>query len=336
MHSPRQIQSPNSISFKTKEIEDSLKKTGEYKKDTFIIKQLIDFDQFRQEEEYVPAEEDFVFALQNKDPQLPFLGVVNYSFKREGYCLNAHENGDIYFGYYKNDLRNKQGIYAFCPTKDDTYLLTKFYYGLWENDLYNGFGIYFWLKEKKDITPFSDLDNACFDAFVGDSKEGNFKKGALLKKEGKKYFIYYGGFTEDGKREGEKCFYYSSNLEKLCYGTFNNGVFTEGYVGHFNKDGKLDDLITYKKEEGKGEQGEKIKINRQQKITNILTQFRNVISSKDYFKMIYEEFWNILKLRDEKMNDIEVFQSDEYAKIMNSFTFDKITLCQDIEKNVEL
>jgi len=215
-------------------------------------------------------------------------------------------------------------------------LLTQFYYGLWENDLYNGFGIYFWLKEKKDITPFSDLDNACFDAFVGDSSEGNFKKGALLKKEGKKYFIYYGGFTEDGKREGEKCFYYSSNLEKLCYGTFNNGVFTEGYVGHFNKDGKLDDLITYKKEEGKGDQGEKIKINRQQKITNILTQFRNVISSKDYFKMIYEEFWNILKLRDEKMNDIEVFQSDEYAKIMNSFTFDKITLCQDIEKNVEL
>ena len=336
MLSPRQIQSSNPIPFKTQEIEESLKANGIYKKDTFIIKQLIDFDQFRQEEEYVPMEEDFVFALQNKDPKAPFLGVVNYSFKREGYCYNAYENGDIYFGYYKNDLRNKQGIYAFNPIKDETNLLTQFYYGLWENDLFNGNGIYLWLKEKKDITPFSDFDNANFDAFVGDSNEGKFKKGALLNKEGKNYFIYYGAFSDDGQKEGNKCFYYCGSLEKLCYGTFNQGVFIEGYVGHFDKGGKLKDLIIYKKDEGKEAEGEKIKIDERQKIINILTQFRKVILSKNYFNMIYEEFFNILKLRDEKMNDIEIFLSDKYAKIMNSFTFNNITLCQDIEKNVEI
>jgi hypothetical protein len=336
MLSQRQIQSSNPIQFKTQEIEESLKSNGVYKKDSFIIKQLIDFDQYRQEEEYIPAEEDFVFALQNTNPQKPFLGVVNYSFKREGYCLNTYDNRDIYFGYYLNDLRNKKGIYSFCPIKDAKNLYTQFYYGSWENDLYNGYGIYLWLKESKDAIPFTDFINANFEAFVGESVEGKFKKGALLSKEGKKYFIYYGTFSEDGQKEGNKCFYYSTNLERLCYGTFTNGKFNEGYVGNFNKEGKLSDLIIFKKEKGKKPQAEKIKINSQQKITNILTNFRKVVLSKDYFNVIYEEFGQILKTRDEKMNNIEIFFSDEYEKIMNSFTFNKISLCQDIEKYVEL
>ena len=334
MYSQRQIQSSSPMKFKTKEIEESLKSTGIYKKDSFIIKQLIDFDQYRQEEEYIPAEEDYVFALQNTNPQTPFLGVVNYSFKREGYCLNTYENRDIYFGYYKNDLRNKQGIYAFCPTKDANFLYTQFYYGLWENDLYNGYGIYLWLKESIDAIPFTDFDNADFKAFVGESIDGTFKKGALLSKEGKNYFFYYGTFSEDGQKEGNKCFYYSKSLERICYGTFNKGKFSEGYVGNFNKEGKLSDLIIYKKEEGKKAQGEKIKVDNQKNITNILTNFRKVVLSKDYFNKIYEEFGKILKIRDEKMNNIEIFFSDEYAKIMNSFAFNKITLCQDIEKYV--
>jgi hypothetical protein len=336
MLSQRQIQSSNPMQFKTQEIEESLKSNGVYKKDSFIIKQLIDFDQYRQEEEYVPAEEDFVFALQNTNPETPFLGVVNYSFKREGYCLNVYENRDIYFGYYKNDLRNKQGIYSYCPTKDDTYLYTQFYYGLWENDLCNGFGLYLWLKERIDTIPFSDFNNANFEAFVGESAEGLFKKGALLSKEGKNTFIYYGTFSEEGQKEGNKCFYYCTSLERICYGTFSNGKFIEGYVGNFNKDGKLSDLIIFKKEEGKKAVAEKIKINNQQKISNILTNFRKVVLSKDYFNKIYDEFGKILKTRDEKMNTIDIFFTDEYEKIMNAFQFNKITLCQDIEKYIDL
>ena len=336
MISPRPTQSSIPMQFKTQYIEESLKTTGVYKKGSFIIKQLVDFDQYRQEEEYVPAEEDFVFALQNTNPETPFLGVVNYSFKREGYCLNAYENRDIYFGYYKNDLRNKQGIYSYCPTKDDTYLYTQFYYGSWENDLCNGFGLYLWLKERIDTIPFSDFNNANFEAFVGESAEGLFKKGALLCKEGKNTFIYYGTFSEEGQKEGNKCFYYCTSLERICYGTFSKGKFVEGYVGNFKKDGKLSDLIIYKKEEGKKAIGEKIKINSQQKISNILTNFRKVVLSKDYFNEIYDEFGKILKTRDEKMNTIDIFFTDEYEKIMNSFQFNKITLCQDIEKYIDL
>ena len=191
MYTPNQIQSSNPISFKTQEVQEALKSTGIYTKDSFIIKQLTDFDQYRQEEEFVPAEEDYVFALQNKDPKTPFLGVINYYFKREGYCLNTYVNGDIYFGYYKKDLRNKQGLYSFKPTKRRNYLLSQFYYGSWENDLFNGNGIYLWLKEKENTIPFSDYENASFEAFVGHSSNGKFKKGALLSKDGLKFFIYY-------------------------------------------------------------------------------------------------------------------------------------------------
>ena len=257
MHTPNQIQSSSPISFKTLEIEQSLKSTGIFKKGTFIIKQLTDFDHFRQDDEFVSAEEDYVFALQNKDPKTPFLGVVNYYFKREGYCLNTYSNGDIYFGYYKNDLRNRQGLYSFKPTKNKNNILSQFYYGLWENDLFNGNGIYLWLKEKEDKAPFSDYDNANFEAFVRNSSEGKFKKGALISKEGKNYYVYYGNFTDDGKKEGNKCFYYSSNLERLCYGTFENDIFIEGYVGNFDKKGNLNALIIYKKD-GENTKGEKI------------------------------------------------------------------------------
>ena len=335
MHTPNQIQSSSPISFKTLEIEQSLKSTGIFKKGTFIIKQLTDFDHFRQDDEFVSAEEDYVFALQNKDPKTPFLGVVNYYFKREGYCLNTYSNGDIYFGYYKNDLRNRQGLYSFKPTKNKNNILSQFYYGLWENDLFNGNGIYLWLKEKEDKAPFSDYDNANFEAFVGNSSEGKFKKGALISKEGKNYYVYYGNFTDDGKKEGNKCFYYSSNLERLCYGTFENDIFIEGYVGNFDKKGNLNALIIYKKD-GENTKGEKIKLKKEPEIENSLIKIREIILNKNYLNMIYEEFAKIIKFRDEKMNNIEIIMTEEYGTIIKSFQFNKITLCEDIENNIGL
>ena len=335
MNTSNHIQSSIPISFKTKEIEQSLKSTGIYKKGTFIIKQLADFDHFRQDDEFVSAEEDYVFALQNKDPKTPFLGVVNYYFKREGYCLNTYSNGDIYFGYYKNDLRNRQGLYSFKPTKNKNNILSQFYYGLWENDLFNGNGIYLWLKEKEDKAPFSDYDNANFEAFVGNSSEGKFKKGALISKEGKNYYVYYGNFTDDGKKEGNKCFYYSSNLERLCYGTFENDIFIEGYVGNFDKKGNLNALIRYKKD-SENTKGEKIKLKKEPEIENSLVKIREIILNKNYLNMIYEEFAKIIKFRDEKMNNIEIIMTEEYGTIIKSFQFNKITLCEDIENNIGL
>ena len=334
MFTPDQMQSSKQIHFQTKEIEDSLKNDGLYIKDSITIRQLNDFDQYRKENDYSP-EEDYVFALQNTDKQTPFIGVVNYYLKREGYCLNTYLNGDIYFGYYKNDLRNKQGIYAFKPKNIENNILSQFYYGEWENDLFKGKGIYLWLKEEDHKDPFSDFKNSNFDAFVGYSVEGKFQKGALLSKKGYNKYIYYGSFSQDGKKEGKNCFYYSSHSEKLCFGTFKDNIFTEGYVGKFKKE-KVTQLIAYKKEENKDDEGERISLKNEKKITENLKKFREVILKKYYFNMIYEEFERILKFRDEKMNNIETILTDKYAEVMNCFQFNKISLCEDIERNIDL
>jgi hypothetical protein len=330
--SVRRAKVPDKIYFKTKDIQDYFDRTGTYIKDSFVIKSLPDFDQYK--EEQVPQKEDYNFALQNRDDNIPFLGVVNFYFKREGYCFDTYTNGDHYFGYYSNDLRNKQGIYSYKPKIIDNNLLSEFYYGQWENNLFNGKGIYLWLKEKEEATPFSDYKSAKITSFVGYSNEGKFKKGALLNKEGDNFFIYYGSFNEDGQKDGENCFYYCSNLDKIIYGTYRNGVFIEGYVAKFKNDGRVTQLIVYKKEENKDPEGERIRPKFEKKIIDILSKFREAIKEKDYFKMIYEEFGRILKFRDENMKDIEIFLSEKYADIKKCFDFNKISICEDIEKKI--
>ena len=126
-----------------------------------------------------------MYVLKNKTNNLPFIGVVNYEFKREGYCLNTYLNGDEYFGYYTNDVRNKQGLYIYKPGLD----LRQYYFGLWENDIKQGRGIYLWLKDNKGkgyklYNPFNNnFEKANFDAYIGLFDQNKFTKGTLLKKQ---------------------------------------------------------------------------------------------------------------------------------------------------------
>ena len=332
---PQQVQTSNPIKFNSKEIEKSFKENNIFEKDKFIIKLWTECDQNKEIGEE-KNDEILMFAIHNKDQNFPFLGVVNYIFKREGYCLNTYLNGDIYFGFFKNDERNKQGIYEYKPKKLDNQILYQYYYGLWKNDLFNGYGIYLWLKENENTFPFNNFENSSFYAFVGISTKGIFERGASLRKENNKYFVYFGTFSITGKKEGQKCFYYNSNLEELCYGTFENGKFIEGFVGKFSQNGALKMLIRYKRIKNK--KTSKIKnINpKEENYSNNLLMIRNVLMSKDYFGIIYEEIAKIIKFRDKEMNNINIILSDKYVQVMGCFsTFNKISLYKDIEKNVE-
>ena len=338
MQTKSEIQIPNEIHFKSNEIEKSLKEKGFYKQDKIIIYPLLDFDQFLPENEYIPPEEDFVFALENKEEIIPFLGVVNFNFKRFGYCLNTYLNGDIYFGYYLRDIINKKGFYSFKPKIENDYKLSQYYLGNWENNLFEGFGIYLWIKEKNDTIPFSDFNNSNFDAFIGNSEKGVFKKGILLNYNKNNFFIYYGSFSEEGKKEGNNCFYYSNNLEEMFFGTYKNDIFIEGFIAKFDKNnGKMIELIVYKKDEDKEPASEKIKIENEKNIEFIMTKFRNIIFSKNHFKIIYEEFKKGLNFQNEKMNDINMItNNNKYEEIINLFESNKISLYQDINKSIGL
>ena len=334
MKTKSEIQITQKIHFKSNEIENSLKKNGFYKSGTITIYQLLDFDQYIPQDEYIPPEEDYVFALENKDENIPFLGVVNFNFERFGYCLNIYINGDIYFGFYNKDIIEKKGLYSYKPIINKDYKLSQYYLGEWNNNLIDGKGIYLWIKDNINTSSlFNDFNNASFDAFIGISEQDLFKKGILLSyNDNNNFFIYYGTLSPNGKKDGNKCFYYSNNLDKMCYGTYKDGFFVEGFVAKFNKEGKMVDLIAYKKEDNLSK-GEKVKIEKGRNIEYIMTKFRKIIFKKNYFKIIYEELGKILKFKEEKMNDINIFVNNKCDEIVNLFESTKILdLYDDIEK----
>ena len=197
------------------EVKSSVEKSGEFISGNITLKKW-------EEEEGKKGQK--LYILKNEENPF-FLGIVNSLFERYGCCVNNYENGDKYFGYYKDDHRNGHGFYAFNPIKEKNLLFSEFYFGLWKNDLKNGRGVYLWLNEKEDKKPFSDFDSANFQSFIGEIKKGKPTKGIILSKIGEDYLVYHGSFDDDFKRSGEKCFYYSSTLEELCFGSFKNNEF---------------------------------------------------------------------------------------------------------------
>ena len=318
------------IKYAKQAIIEKIKETGKYESgDTTIIKWEDDMN-FDTE----------MYIVKNKFKKMPFIGVVNYEFKREGYCINNYQNGDEYFGYYSNDLRNKQGLYIYKPRLiNSKTILRQYYFGLWENDKKNGRGIYLWLKDNninnnnKSYNPFNNFDNANFHAYVGEIEYDNFTKGTLLKKEGDNYFVYHGQLNSKNlKKEGKECFYYSAKLEESFFGTYKNDKFTEGYIGKFNENGELKYIAKF--------QNNKIieedKLNKFDNIKNIIKKmqnFRNIIMSKDYFGDLYNIFKNIINFKNQNMNDINIFNSDKYLDLMDiAASYNQVSIYKEIEK----
>ena len=220
----------NKIHYDKKEIIEKIKSKGKYESGhTTIIKWEDDMNTDTE-----------MYIVKNKFNKIPFIGVVNYEFKREGYCVNTYLNGDEYFGYYSNDLRNKQGLYIYKPKIIlNKFISRQYFFGLWENDKKNGRGIYLWLKDNinrnindKLYNSFNDFSKANFHAYIGEFENDKFTKGTLLKKEGENYFVFHGQLNNKNlKKNGKECFYYSAKLEEIFFGTFKNDIFIEGYIG---------------------------------------------------------------------------------------------------------
>ena len=314
----------NYIHFDSHVVAESIKKNGEYKEDKVTVKTW--------GEETTADKKMYLIKAENDD--LKFSGIINLFFEREGYGINVHDGGDIYFGYYKNDSRDGHGIYSFVPKKKGNDLLSEFYYGFWKHDTKNGQGIYLWLREDSSKKPFTDFENSNFQAFVGELERDMFKKGTLLSKEGEDYLVFHGTFDLDGNREGNNCFFYSASLEELCFGEYLDDHFIKGYVAHFDEDGNVKDFLKYA--DGQVISKEKLGKEEVEKNSKIMFDFRNVIMAKDYFGDIYTEFGKVKNFEANKMNNLDIFNSDQYLNIMSAATgYNKITIYKDIEKNVE-
>ena len=251
--------------------------------------------------------------------------------EKEGYCVNKYDNGDSYFGYYANDLRNQYGFYYYSPIYKDNYQLNRFYFGSWKNDLRHGNGIYLWAREENNQKFYESFERANFNAYVGNFLSDNLNKGTYLSKKGNDYFVYHGTFAENSKKSGNNCFYYSANLEQILFGTFKDDKFNEGYISKFNDEGEIDDIVKY--HNNVAENLEKNKEN--EKIKELITTFRDVIMSEDYFGIIFEVFSNVLKFKENYLFNIDVintYKNDDFLDICKSYK--KITIYNDIEKYV--
>ena len=315
------FQNTSKITFDKLDIFRSLSKKGEYKdeKANTIIKKWEDGE--------VTSN---LFILQIKNG-LQFLGVINGIFEREGFGFNTYKNGDIYFGYFSEDKRNKHGIYSYKPKIENNFISREYYYGLWKDDYRNEYGVYLWLKENKNISPFSDFENAIFTAYVGNIKQDVFTKGTLLIKNENDYFIYHGNFNKEGKKEGNLCFFYSLKKNMLFYGSFQKDIFISGYIATFNTEGNIINLC-------KCNQGKIMNRNEiNQEVEQFLINFRKVIMSKDYFKNIYEVFGKAIEFRDKNLNNIEIFNSGYYIDIINAaVVYNKISIFRNIENMLKM
>ena len=325
----------NKIHFNTKDIEKKLNANKKYQTNNTTI--------IRWEDDMNPDTK--MYVLKNKFNNLPFIGVVNYDFKREGYCVNKYLNGDEYFGNYSNDLRNRQGIYIYKPKYETgKIILRQYYFGLWENDLKQGRGIYVWLKEDKNnsknsynnksYNPFNNFDKANFDAYVGNFDKNKFTKGTLLKKEGDNYFVFHGWFL-NSKKNGKNCFYYSAKLEEILYGTFKDDKFIEGFVGKFDDNGDLKNLIKYKNksiiEKDKFEPSDDEK-----EVAKKILTFRNIIMSQDYFGILYDKFKDAIDFKNANMNNVELFNSYLYLDLLDiAASYNQVSIFKDIEKHLK-
>ena len=59
---------------------------------------------------------------------IKFQGIFNENFERNGYAISSYSNNEIYFGYYKRDIRNKEGIYTWPIEIENDRRKTEFYW----------------------------------------------------------------------------------------------------------------------------------------------------------------------------------------------------------------
>ena len=140
----KRIKEANNIVLDRTEINSKILSSGQFSSDNIFIKKFISQNE-EDEKELIK----YISLLKKENVQ--YSGMLNDSFLKEGYGLEIYNNGDKYFGQYYSDLRNDNGIYYSAPEKNDDNdnIKTECYMGQWKNNLKDKYGIYIWMEEPK-------------------------------------------------------------------------------------------------------------------------------------------------------------------------------------------
>lgn len=320
----------DTITLNKKKILTSIAQTDKYTEDGLTIRK------------WEGEEGSRLFIADINKNNIKFLGILNSKLQRESYGINYFNNGERYFGHYTKDLRDKHGVYIWPSKIDGNYRETEIYYGLWRDNQKDDHGVYIWLREDKNTKPLSNFEEANFDAYVGEIRLDAYVRGTYLIKNLSDFYLYHGNFSSEGKKYGDKCFYYNATFDRLMYGKVVNDYYVSGYLAEFNGDGVIDDLLRCEYDEkhqiSSYQERDEIPIENREKIETEMSAFRNIILSKDYFGDIYSKFNEVSSFVDNKMNDLQVLDSsDDFPLIMSiSVQYNNLSIYQDIEKNLLL
>ncbi|MCQ2818166.1 MAG: hypothetical protein MJ252_12945 [archaeon] len=303
------------LTFDKVAVNKDISEKGEYSNDQSLIKNYVDPLAGNNKEN---QSQQFLANISAEDTV--YKGILNSNFQRNNYGFNKFDNGDIYLGQFDNDNRTGKGIYIWEPRIDRGRVTTELYTGEWKNEIKNGKGIYFWMDEKRNSKKFDDTN---FEAYVGKIKDDKFSYGTYLIKQEDNYYLYHGKIDENGRKNDDTAFLYSSKMDRLMYGKIDNDIFVSGYMAFFNSEtGEMIDLnfIEFEQKDKIKQivRKNKIEKNTLKKMETLLDDFRNAILDKDYFGILYNKFKDALSFSENGVKSIETFEKkDKMTRMVN-------------------
>jgi len=319
----------NTLELDKVKIDEKIASDGEYTSEGILIKKwVLTNDENENSENKGKDQNKYLTSLQKNGCQ--YTGTLNEKFQRDGYGLEVFENGDKYFGLFESDVRNDKGIYYFAPRKNpenenSTNIQSECYLGQWKNNVKDKYGIYIWMDQPENNYEY---DNANFEAYVGEFDDEKYVRGTYLSKLNNEYYLYHGNFDQDGKKNDNNAYFFSSKSNKIFHGKIIKDVLVNGYLGSFDAEGENVTEVVYCKFNEDGSVNDVIeqnKLNEEdvQEETKNIKNFRSIIFDGDTFGKIYNKFTKIKAKIDRLEDMIEVLEKEdniaEIEKILNKY-----------------
>ena len=232
--------------------------------------------------------------------------------KRDHLGVNKYSNGDLYYGKWHNDEKNKLGIYLYSPVHKDEMIFSELYHGQWNRNKKHDKGLYMW---RCDDTNGKTIG---YEAYIGELSNDNYKQSVYIYFNGKDdYSIYFGKFDSDGLKHDERGIFYSKKENRLVIGNIERNILLSGYFIYYDKDqvknmkyvmtddeGKIIKLVYMDEIKGKEE------------ILQTAENFVNYIFENNYVEEL-KEYFNMITQKIHSLKDYTIFDSEDYIKYMD-------------------
>jgi hypothetical protein len=322
-----EVSKENTIQIDIKEVEQQLAKDKQYideKTGThFELYQDNTLEKYTKESKY----------LVKLKGTFEYFGVLGETDKdqnlvRSHFGKNINSNKDIYLGCWKDNLKDKHGVYIHPAENGEIQI----YIGFWSNGVKSDRGIYIW-KKSDDLYKY--LLDFSFDAVFGNFNDKEFSSGFYISQkldEDKtiKRYAYKGKFRE-GKKNDENCLYYQYHDRKLFYGKMENDSLISGYIVTIahrdttnSEEEEIEKIFHFQRPSGPESAAKdiiyqnEIEGDKKEEIIRLALEFLSNLNDYDFFKQLAEYVGNVLD------------QVDQFSLIENFNNGEKFAHCEKV------